>query len=89
MIFVFLLQGVLLIFAFCHRQEISFEAPQRSKDASHASTARKLILKAVHTSRMAAAAVLGSPSSNHLLKDKTQNEEKRKRKREKKQKRKR
>jgi hypothetical protein len=56
----------LLVFAFwhCHRQKTGFEASERNKDASHAPTARKLILDvdAVHTTRVAAFLARASPN---------------------------
>ena len=60
--FVFELQWILLVFAFWHRQKTGFEASERNKDASHAPTARKLILDAVHTTRVAAFLARASPN---------------------------
>ena len=60
--FVFELQWILLVFAFWHRQKTGFEASERNKDASHAPTARKLILDALHTIRVAAFLAPASPN---------------------------
>jgi hypothetical protein len=60
--FVFELQWILLVFAFWHRQKTGFEASERNKDASHAPTARKLILDAAHTTRVAAFLARASPN---------------------------
>ena len=79
--FVFELQWILLVFAFWHRQKTGFEASERNKDASHAPTARKLILDAVHATRVAAFLARASP--NRFFKNKTERggEEREKRKR--------
>ena len=71
--FVFELQWILLVFAFWHRQKTGFEASERNKDASHAPTARKLILDAVHSTRVAAFLARASP--NRFLKTKRGEEE--------------
>lgn len=71
--FVFELQWILLVFAFWHRQKTGFEASERNKDASHAPTARKLILDALHTIRVAAFLARASP--NRFLKTKLGEEE--------------
>jgi hypothetical protein len=78
---VFELHWILLIFAFWPRQETGFEASERNRDASHASTARKLILDAPRTIRMAA--VLARAFPNWFLETKTERgwEEREKRKR--------
>ena len=70
-----------MIFAFWPRQETGFEASERNRDASHASTARKLILDAPRTIRMAA--VLARAFPNWFLETKTERgwEEREKRKR--------
>ena len=59
---VFELHWILLIFAFWPRQKTGFEASERNRDASHASTARKLILDAPHTIRMAAVLARAFPN---------------------------
>jgi hypothetical protein len=48
---------------------VDFEVSERNKDASHASTAHKLILDALHDNHMAAVPAL--PSQNRLSKIKT------------------
>ena len=84
---VFELHWILLIFAFWPRQKTGFEASGRNRDASHASTARKLILDAPRTIRMAA--VLARAFPNWFLETKTERgwEEREKRKRRKEEKR--
>ena len=67
---VFELHWILLIFAFWPRQETGFEASERNRDASHASTDRKLILDAPRTIRMAA--VLAHAFPNWFLETKTE-----------------
>ena len=59
--FIFQLQWNLLILAFWHRQKTGFEASERNRDASNASTARKLTLAALRTIRMAAVLPLSFP----------------------------
>ena len=76
--FVFELQWILLVFAFWPHQKTGFEASERNKDASHAPTARKLILDALHTIRVAAFLARASP--NRFLKTKRREEERRERK---------
>lgn len=71
--FVFELQWILLVFAFWPHQKTGFEASERNKDASHAPTARKLILDALHTIRVAAFLARASP--NRFLKTKRGEEE--------------
>jgi hypothetical protein len=61
-IFVFELQWILVVFAFWLHQKTGFEASERNKDASHAPTARKLILDALHTIRVAAFLAPASPN---------------------------
>ena len=56
------LQWKLLVFAFWPHQKTGFEASERNKDASHAPTARKLILDAVHSTRVAAFLARASPN---------------------------
>ena len=51
-----------MVFAFWHRQKTGFEASERNKDASHAPTARKLILDAAHATRVAAFLARASPN---------------------------
>lgn len=80
--FVFELQWILLVFAFWHRQKTGFEASERNKDASHAPTARKLILDAAHATRVAAFLARASPNRFFLK----QNGERRRGEREKKKK---
>ena len=68
-------------FAFWPHQKTGFEASERNRDASHASTAHKLILDAPRTIRMAAVLALAFP--NWFLETKTERgwEEREKRKR--------
>jgi hypothetical protein len=75
---VFELQWTLLIFTFWLRQETGFDASERNKDASHAPTARKLTLDALHA--ICVAAVLARASPNRVLKTKRREAEKRERK---------
>jgi hypothetical protein len=70
----------LLVFAFWHRQKTGFEASERNKDASHAPTARKLILDAAHTTRVTAFLARASPNRFLKLKTKRREEEMRERK---------
>ena len=63
----------MLVFAFWPRQKTGFEASERNKDASHAPTARKLTLDALHTIRVAAFLARASP--NRFLKTKRGEEE--------------
>ena len=67
------LQWILLVFAFWPRQKTGFEASERNKDSSHAPTARKLTLDALHTIRVAAFLARASP--NRFLKTKRGEEE--------------
>ena len=62
-----------MVFAFWPRQKTGFEASERNKDASHAPTARKLTLDALHTIRVAAFLARASP--NRFLKTKRREEE--------------
>jgi hypothetical protein len=61
-IFVFKLQWILVVFVFWPYQKAGFEASERNKDAPHASTARKLILDALQTIRVAAFLARTSPN---------------------------
>ena len=67
-----------MVFAFWPHQKTGFEASERNKDASHAPTARKLTLDALHTIRVAAFLARASP--NRFLKTKRREEERRERK---------
>jgi hypothetical protein len=80
-LFVFELQWLLLFFAFWPHQKTSFDASERNKDASHAPTARKVTLDALHTIRVAA--FLACASSNRFLKTKRREEERREKREEK------
>jgi hypothetical protein len=68
------LRWILLVFAFWPHQKTGFEASERNKDASHAPTASKLTLDALHTIRVAAFLARASP--NRFLKTKRGGEEK-------------
>ena len=81
--FVLELQWILLVFAFWPHRKTGFEASERNKDASHAPTARKLILDAAHTTRVAAFLARASPNRFFFFK---QNGERRRGEREKKKK---
>ena len=72
------LQWILVVFAFWPRQKTGFEASERNKDASHAPTARKLTLDALHTIRVAA--FLARTSPNRFLKTKRGEEDRGERK---------
>ena len=67
------LQWILLIFAFWPRQKTGFKASERNKDASHAPTARKLNLDALHT--IHTATFLARVSPNWVFKTKRRDEE--------------
>ena len=60
-------------FSFWPHEKTGFEASERNKDASHAPTARKLTLGALHTIRVAAFLTRASP--NRFLKTKRGEEE--------------
>ena len=64
---------VFFFFSFWPPQKTGFEASERNKDASHAPTARKLTLGALHTIRVAAFLARASP--NRFLKTKRGEEE--------------
>jgi hypothetical protein len=67
------LQWILLVFAFWPHQKTGFEAPERNKDASHAPTARKLTLDALHT--ICVVAFLARASPKRFFKTKRREEE--------------
>jgi hypothetical protein len=63
---------MLLVFAFWYHQKTGFEASEHNIDASHAHTARRLTLDALHTIRVAAFLARASP--NRFLKTKRREE---------------
>ena len=72
----------MLVFAFWHHQKAGLEASERNSGASHAPTARKLILDALHTIRVATFLACASP--NRFLKTKRRGKERREREKKKK-----